>query len=110
MAREIKPGSVAAVVALANCFVAQKAAPGWHALTSLGDELKRQAREAVLQYRGTDKEELFDLTRRAQVAEALMNEFFGLVEQAINEAKGLPGFQHESGQAPAITERIAGSY
>src|SRR5258707_6692411 len=108
--REVKPGSVAAVVALANRLIALKAGPGFHDLKLIGNVMRYEADEAVRNYVGTDKDELFTLNLRRQVADAMVAEFFSRIDIAIENAKGLPGFQGDSGQQPLITERIAGSY
>jgi hypothetical protein len=110
MPTEAKPDSVAAVVALANRLIALKASPGFNDLRLLGNILEHEADEAVRNYRGTDKDELFILNLRRQIATNLIAEFFGRLETAIDNAKGLPGFQQETGKEPIITERIAGSY
>ena len=102
--------TAAEVVALANRFVALKAAPGWYDLVAIGEVLKQRAQEAVQNYNGTDKDELFDLNRRSQIAVAFVAEFFGLVERSIDAASGLPGFQKEDPRKPLITTRIPGSY
>lgn len=105
-----KPGSVVSVVALANRFLAQKAAPGWHDLKLLAEVLMEEADGAVKAYQGKDRDELFDLNLRAQMVHAAFAEFFGRIEAAIENAKGLPGFQMETGKEPVVTDRIAGSY
>lgn len=102
--------SAAEVVALANRLLAQKGAAGWYDLVAIGDRLKRQARETVQAYKGIDKDELFDLNRRAQIADAFIVEFFGYIDWAIEQAKGLPGFQREDPRPPVITTQIPGSY
>jgi hypothetical protein len=102
--------TAAEVVALGNRFLALKATPGWYDLVAIGDLMLKQARDAVQRYKGHDKEELFDLNRRAQIAEAFMTEFFGMVEGAIQNAQGLPGFQREDPRPALITTKIPGSY
>lgn len=98
------------MVALANRFLAQKAAPGWHDIKLLADILDEEAREAVQNYSGVDAAELFELNRRSQMVRRVFAEFFGRIDQAIENARGLPGFQQETGKEPVITDRIAGSY
>lgn len=110
MENQAKPGSVASIVALANRFVALKAGPGFHDLVLLGEMLEQEARDAVTNYEGKDPNELFMLNIRSQVARQFIREFFGRIDGAIANAKGLPGFQAESGVQPVINERIAGSY
>ena len=102
--------TAAEVVALSNRLLAQKASAGWHDLLAIGERMKSQARQAVQSYKGTDKEELFDLNRRSQIAEAFVSEFFGYIEWAIEQSKGLPGFQREDPRPPLITTKIPGSY
>jgi hypothetical protein len=102
--------TAAEVIALSNRLLAQKSAPGWHDLLAIGERLKVQAREAVQSYKGTDKEELFDLVRRSQIAESFIVEFFGYIDWAVEQSKGLPGFQREDPRPPLITTKIPGSY
>ena len=102
--------SAADVVALANRLLAQKNAAGWYDLVAIGERLKSQAREAVQSYKGADKDELFDLNRRAQIAEAFIAEFFGYIDWAIQQAQGLPGFQSDEPRPPVINSKIPGSY
>lgn len=102
--------TAAEVLALANRLLAQKSAAGWFDLVAIGARLEAQAHEAVKRYKGTDKEELFDLNRRAQIAEAYIREFFGYIDWAIEQAQGLPGFMREDPRPPLITTKIPGSY
>lgn len=102
--------TAAQVVALANRLLAQKAAPGWHDLKLIGEMLKEEAHAAVRDYRGNDRDELFTLNQRAQVADLFVTEFFGRVEGAIANAQALPWFKEQQAEQPLITPRIAGSY
>lgn len=102
--------TAAQVVALANRMLLQKAAPGWHDLRNIGDMLKEEAHAAVRDYRGKDRDELFELNLRSQVAELLIAEFFGRIDAAIANAQALPWFQEKQGEQPLIAARIAGSY
>lgn len=109
MQREIKPDSVASVVALANRMLALKNSPGFHDLRLLVGMLEKEASETSRDYPGWDPQQIVILKVRAQVAHEMAMEIFARIEGAIANAKGLPGFQMD-GAAPPLTERIAGSY
>lgn len=102
--------TAAQVVALANRLLAQKACAGWYDLQLIGDMLKEEAHAAVREYRGKDREELFELNLRAQIAELFVAQFFGRIESAIANAEMLPWFKDQQTSPPLINERVAGSY
>lgn len=108
--------SAAEVLALSNRLLAQKNAPGWYDLVAIAERLKEQAHATVDDYKSGDKdpllakEELFDLKRRADIADALIVELFGYVDWAIEQGKGMPGFQSEDPRPQMITTKVAGSY
>jgi NAD(P)-dependent dehydrogenase (short-subunit alcohol dehydrogenase family) len=102
--------TAAEVVALANRFMALKASPGFHDLKALCDMLHEEARGAVSDYDSDDRDELFRLNMRTQVAKRLIAEIFGRIDAAINNASGLPGFVKEDPRPQPLNERIAGSY
>jgi len=102
--------TAAQVVALANRLLALKASPGFHDLRLIAEMLEQEARAAVANYQGNDRDELFNLNQRAQIAARLITELFGRIDAAIANASGLPFFQAEEPGEPLITTRIAGSY
>jgi hypothetical protein len=102
--------TAAEVMAIGNRLLAQKSAPGWYDLVAVGELLKQQARGAVDDYKGADKDELFDLVRRAQIASAFIAEFFGYVDRAIENARQLPGFVTSEPRKEPTELRIAGSH
>lgn len=102
--------SAADVVALANRLLAQKNAAGWYDLVSICERLKTAAHQQVQDYKGSDRDELFDLVRRSQIADSFIVQFFGYIDWAISQAQGLPGFQREDPRPSMITTKIPGSY
>lgn len=102
-----KEPTAAAVLALANRMIALKASPGFHDLRLICEMLEQEATEAIIEYPGHDRDQLFVLKVRAQAAKELVVELFGRIEGAIANGRSLPGFD---GDTPEPTERIAGSY
>lgn len=108
--------SASEVLALANRMQAQKNAPGWYDLVAIAERLKQQAHAAADEYKSagkdpvTAKEELYDLKRRVEIADAWVNEFFGYIDWSIEQGKGMPGFRSEDPRPPMITTKVAGSY
>jgi hypothetical protein len=101
--------TAAEVLALSNRLLAQKAAPGWHDLQAIGETFKVQAWETVKACKGTEQDKL-ELLRRAEIAEGFIDRFFSYIDWAIDQSKGLPGFQREDPRPPLITTKISGSY
>jgi hypothetical protein len=107
--------SAAEIVALANRLHALKAAPGFYDLKLIAEMMEKEATDAVIAHRSSgayekDRDEIFMLKLRAEVAKLMIGELFGRVEAAIANANALPGFQKEQPGEPLITTRIAGSY
>ena len=105
-----KQPTVVQVVALANRFLALKSSPGFHDLRLLCKMLEEEATGALLDYEGFDDTQTAMLRTAAQVSKRMTIEIFSRIDAAINNGRGLPGFQAETPGGPIVSERIAGSY
>ena len=105
-----KEPTVAQVVALANRLLAQKAAPGFHDIRLICEQLEQEAAAASRDYPGFDPQQMVQLKIRMQTAHELVVEIFARIDAAIANATGLPGFQMEEPAGAVITDRIPGSY
>ena len=104
-----KGPSVVSVVALGNRMLALKTSPGFHDLIMLAEMLESEAQTTLIDYPGFDRDELFVLKVRAQVAKEFVAELKARIDGAISNAHGLPGFSGDEGPKPTES-RIPGSY